>query len=599
VKVEQEQWESSFNPKALLRLLSYLKPYRGLLTLALLGLILAVMGELLTPVIIQRSMDQYIIPADPSPVEAQIPLNQDERMLGLKRWSRYFMVLLFLSLGANFIQVYFSAKTGQRVMKDIRSELFAHLMRQNLKYLGDTPVGSLVSRVTSDVETVNELFTTVALALMKNLALIIGALITLFLLNVPLAWVLLATLPPLLILTLLIRSRIRRVYRDSQHQTSRINAFLSESLMGMEIIQLFGRVKSFLQGFTERNQSHYKASMREMYTFAFFRPVVNLFTSLSVGFLIYYGTGMHNRGTVSLGVLIAFLNLVDKIYEPVKDMTDKITILQSAMAGGERVFKMLDRDESMPEALDNPSMEDFSGAVEFRDVRFRYKEEWILKGMSFRIHPGETLAVVGTTGAGKTTLANLLARFWDIDEGQILLDGRDIRSIPLGQLRRHIQTVQQDVSLFSGTIRENISLGMDVPDDDIRKALRMVGAEPLMRQLPQGLDTELTQGAGNLSFGQRQLISFARIFVFNPSMIILDEATSNIDTETESWIQKGMEELLQGRTALVIAHRLSTIARADRILVLKQGVLVEEGSHKELMKKGGVYYNLYQLQYKE
>lgn len=594
MKVEQEEWGRSFNPRALLRLLSYLKPYWGLLILSLAGLLLAVMGELLTPVIIQRSMDQYILPA-----EQPLSLNIEERQEGLKQWSHVFLVLLTLSLGANFIQVYFSAKTGQKVMKDIRSELFSHLMKQNLKYLGDTPVGSLVSRVTSDVETVNELFTTVALALMKNIALIIGALITLFLLNVPLAWILLGTLPPLLILTLLVRSRIRRVYRDSQHQTSRINAFLSESLMGMEIVQLFGRMKWFREGFAERNQSHYKASMREMYTFAFFRPVVNLFTSLSVGFLIYYGTGMHNRGTVSLGVLIAFLHLVEKIYEPVKDITDKITILQSAMAGGERVFKMLDRDESMSDPDTKQSMERFSGEVEFKDVHFRYKEEPILKGMSFRIHPGETLAVVGTTGAGKTTLANLLARFWDIESGEILLDGRDIRSIPLKDLRRHIQTVQQDVSLFSGTIRENISLGQDIPDEDIVEALKRVGAGPLLKQLPRGLDTELTQGAGNLSFGQRQLISFARIFVFNPSMIILDEATSNIDTETESWIQKGMEELLQGRTSLVIAHRLSTIARADRILVLKHGVLVEEGTHKKLMEQGGVYYNLYQLQYKE
>jgi len=591
MRVEQEEWSSSFNPRAFLRLFSYLKPYKLLVFLAMTGLILATLGELLNPVFIQKSMDQYIMPLEKG-------MSQAQRMEGLIFWSRLFLMLLVVSFGANFIQVYFSAKTGQKVMKDIRSHLFSHLLRQNLRFLGNTPVGSLVSRVTSDVETVNELFTSVALALMKDISLLIGAVVTLFILDVPLAWIVMGTLPPVVILTLLVRDRIRRVYRDAQFQTSRINAFLSESVMGMHIIQLFTRQKHFAEGFRERNGALYRASMREMYTFAFFRPVVDLFTSLSIGFLIYFGTGMHNRETLSLGVLIAFINLVGKIYEPIKDMTDKITILQSAMAGGERVFRMLDQEEVIPDE-GTESLKEVRGDIEFRNVRFRYKEELILKNVNFRVAPGETLAVVGTTGAGKTTLANLLARFWDIEAGEILLDGKNITHLPLGALRRRLQTVQQDVTLFSGTIRENITLGMDFSDEEVLHALEQVKADKLIRTLPDGLDTELTEGAGNLSFGQRQLISFARIFVFNPSVVILDEATSNIDTETESWIQQAMGRLLKGRTALVIAHRLSTIARADRILVMSHGEIAETGTHNELMEQKGIYYNLYRLQYKE
>lgn len=586
----QEQ-QAAMNPKVLGRLLSYMKPHKFLVILGLTGLVFATVAELIIPVILQQSMDLYILPG-------QGLLSQAERMDGLIYWGRIFLAVLILSLGANFVQVYFSALAGQRIMKDLRGQLFSHLLKQSLSFLGDTPVGKLVSRVTSDVETVNELFTTVALAIMKDVALMVGALITLFLLHVPLTFIVLGTLPPVILLTLIARRRIRQVYRETQHQTSKINSFLSESIMGMAVVQLFGRQKDFHGDFDSSNQAYYRASMKEMYTYSAFRPLVNLLSSVSIGLLIYFGTSMHNNQTISLGILIAFVHLIEKFYSPLRDITDKITILQSAMAGGERVFKMLDEDHSI-EDQGQASIEEFRGELEFQDVWFSYRKDPVLKGLSFKLKPGETMAVVGSTGAGKSTLANLVARFWDINQGSVLLDGRDIRDIPLTELRSQVQTVQQDVTLFSGTIRENITLGRDFSEEQIQEALEKVKARPFIDELPDGLDTQLSEGAANLSFGQRQLISFARIFLFNPPLIILDEATSNIDTETESWIQQAMEELLKQRSSIIIAHRLSTIARADRIMVLSRGELAEMGSHQELMERGGIYYNLYQLQYKD
>jgi len=300
-----------------------------------------------------------------------------------------------------------------------------------------------------------------------------------------------------------------------------------------------------------------------------------------------------------LGVLIAFINLVEQFYQPIREITELITVMQSAMAGGERVFDMMDRDESIPDE-GNLAPETVRGDLEFRNVRFSYKEnEPVLRGLDFSVKAGETLAIVGITGAGKTTVANLLARFWDRQEGEIILDGHDVKEYSLHSLRNHLQSVQQDVTLFSGTVRENIVLGKDIGDEEINRALEIVRADHFVKELPLGLDTRLTEGADNISAGQRQLLSFARIFVHNPSVVILDEATSSIDTQTETWIQEGMANLLKNRTALVIAHRLSTIRNADRILVLGKGTLLEEGTHQELIRREGIYYNLYKLQYEQ
>ncbi|MDC7223192.1 MAG: ABC transporter ATP-binding protein [Spirochaetales bacterium] len=593
-ELREEGQDGRFNPHVIRRILSYLKPYKKVVALALFGLIVATAASLLAPVIIQKTVDNYILASESGTI-----LTRAEQYAGIKRNSLIYLGLLGLSLIFSFAQVYLTAMTSQYVMRDMRKELFAHLLNQSLAFLGGTPIGSLVSRVTSDVEKINDFFTSVALAVLKDIALMGGIFLTLFLMNSRLALVVVVTLPPVFLLTIFIRNRIRQVYREVQHETSRVNAFIAESVGGMDIVQLFNRQKRFKKDFGGLNGALYKASMNEIYLFSFFRPLVSFFTSVSLGCLLYFGTGLHNSGVVTLGVLIAFINLVEQFYQPMRDITELITVTQSAMAGGERVFALLDRDESIPdEGRFEP--EKVAGELAFEKVCFCYKEnEPVLRGLSFTARAGETVAVVGTTGAGKTTIANMLARFWDRQEGSITLDGRDVKDYSLKSLRSHIQSVQQDVTLFSGSVRENIALGKDISDEEIHRALEIVRADHFVKELPYGLDTLLSEGAENISAGQRQLLSFARIFVHNPSVVILDEATSSIDTQTESWIQEGMANLLKDRTALVIAHRLSTIKKADRILVLGKGTLLEEGTHRELIDREGVYYNLYKLQYEQ
>ncbi|MBN2625868.1 MAG: ABC transporter ATP-binding protein, partial [Spirochaetales bacterium] len=537
--------EGKFNPRVLRRILAYLKPYKRVVVLALIGLIISTAATLLAPVIIQRTVDQFILAGEGSPA-----LSMAERSAGIERNAWLYLGLLVLSLLFTFSQVYLTALTSQNVMRDIRKDLFDRLIGQSLRFLGNTPVGSLVSRITSDVEKINDFFTTVALAILKDISLMAGILITLFLMNARLALIVVVTLPPVLIMTWFIKNRVRQVYRAFQHHTSRVNAFISESVGGMDVVQLFNRAADFKEDFGERNGELFKASMNEMRLYSLFRPLVNFFTSLSLGCLLYFGTGLHNSGLVTLGVLIAFINLVEQFYQPIREITELITVMQSAMAGGERVFDMMDRDESIPDE-GNLAPETVRGDLEFRNVRFSYKEnEPVLRGLDFSVKAGETLAIVGTTGAGKTTVANLLARFWDRQEGEIILDGHDVKEYSLHSLRNHLQSVQQDVTLFSGTVRENIVLGKDIGDEEINRALEIVRADHFVKELPLGLDTRLTEGADNISAGQRQLLSFARIFVHNPSVVILDEATSSIDTQTETWIQEGMANLLKNRTAL-------------------------------------------------
>jgi ATP-binding cassette subfamily B multidrug efflux pump len=590
----RDEGDIRFNPHIMRRIMGYLKPYKLVVTLALIGLVIATASSLLSPVIIQKAVDGFIMNG---PLTEG--LSDGERIAGIQQLSLVFLGLLFLSMIFTFAQVYLTAMTSQFVMRDIRKELFGHLMGQSLRFLGGTPVGSLVSRITSDVEKINDFFTSVALAILKDIVLMSGILVTLFLLNAKLALVVLVTLPPVLILTLIIKDKIRQVYRDFQHHTSRVNAFLAESVGGMDVVQLFNREQAFRDDFAERNGSLYKAAMNEVYLYSFFRPLVNFFTSVSLGSLIYFGTGLHNTSLVTLGVLIAFINLVEQFYQPIRDISDLITVMQSAMAGGERVFDLLDRDEAIPDK-GKIAPSHIQGDLKFDKVCFCYKEnEPVLRELSFHAKPGETIAIVGTTGAGKTTIANLLTRFWDRQEGSITLDGIDVKDYSLEALRTGIQSVQQDVTLFSGTIRENIALGKEMTDEEINEALKTVRADHFVNEMAHGLDTNLTEGAENISNGQRQLLSFARIFVHNPSVVILDEATSSIDTQTEAWIQEGMVNLLRGRTALVIAHRLSTIKSAHRILVLGKGTLLEQGTHEELIEQGGVYYNLYKLQYEQ
>ncbi len=517
---------------------------------------------------------------------------------GLRRTTRIFLVLLLSVLAFTFSQLYLMALTGQGVMKDLRLELFSHTLHQRLGYLSHHPIGRLVTRVTNDVETVNQMFTEVLINLISNLAKMVGSIATIMLLNWRLGLVTLATLPPVLLLTLFFRGRAREAFRRVRLSVSRLNAYLNEHLSGMAIVQLFVQERRARRHFVERNDELTQANLGQMYVFATFRPIIDLLSSTSIAVIIYFGAHFLLSGLVSLGVLIAFVNLIRRFYQPVMSISEQFTIVQSAMAGSERVFEMLDHTDRVPDH--GTVRREVTGRVSFDHVWFAYKEgDPVIRDLSFTIEPGETVAIVGYTGAGKTTIANLLTRLWDIQEGNITLDGIDIRQYALGHLRTVVQPIQQDVFLFNDTIRDNITLGLPLSDERVSEVAALVQADGFIRRLPHGYDTRLTEGATNISTGERQLLSFARILAHDPRIIIMDEATSNIDTETEQLIQRAVETVLENRTALVIAHRLSTIKNADRILVLSNGELVEQGTHDELIESQGIYYNLYRLQYQE
>ena len=514
-----------------------------------------------------------------------------------KRACQYFLLLLVILI-FTFLQIFAMSWTSQGVMKDIRTTMLSHTMKQSLSYLGDTPIGSLVSRITSDVETINEFFTSVTISVLKDIAVMIGVLVTLFLLNPILAVITICTVPPVLLATVIFRKMARGAFRKQRHWISRVNSFLSEHISGMEVIQIFGREQETRRQFGKDNEELYKASMSEMYVFAVFRPLIDLFTSLTLGIVIYAGSFMLNRQILSLGILIAFIDLIQKFYRPVMDMSEKFSIMQSAMAGGERIFSMLDNQNEIPDDGKVIPKGRLQGKIEFRDVCFSYRKgEPIIKNLSFVAEPGETIAIVGYTGAGKTTIASLATRLWDIDSGMILVDDVPLRDYSLSWLREAIQSVQQDVFLFSGTIKDNILLGSPIDDMRMKKAAETVQADRFIEKMEHRYDTQVQERGKNLSGGQKQLLSFARALAHDPAVLILDEATANIDTETEKIIQKAMDNLLAGRTSLVIAHRISTIMRADRILVLSEGQLVESGTHEELLEMEGLYYNLYNYQY--
>jgi ATP-binding cassette, subfamily B, multidrug efflux pump len=521
-----------------------------------------------------------------------------EDLAGINRNVLRFLGLLFGVLVFTFVQVYLLAYLGQRLMRDLRTQLFTHTINQSMSYLNKNPVGKLVTRSTNDVETINELFTNVIGNLLKNLSIMIGVVITFFLMNPRLGVLATATLPPVLLVTVVFRRRARDAFRAVRRQVSRLNAFLAEHLAGIEVVQMFVQEERTNREFDEQNEELMKANLGEMYVFATFRPLIDLLSSVSIAFVIYYGGAFVLQGVVSLGVLIAFLNLVRQFYRQVLDISERFVVLQSAMAGSERVFALLDEEERIPDTGAENLSENIRGEIRFEDVTFAYREDDpVLKNFRLTVKPGQRVALVGYTGAGKTTIANLLTRFWDIQEGRILLDGKDIRSLRLGDLRRAVQPIQQDVFLFRGTVGDNIRLGEDFSDEEIWRALEVVHADGFVRDLPEGLDTHLAEGAQNISVGQRQLLSFARAVTHDPPIIILDEATSSVDTETEQRIQEALEAVLEDRTSLVIAHRLSTIQHADRIVVLSKGQIVEEGTHQELLKNEGLYAQLYRLQY--
>ena len=610
---EEEALGKAYDARLMRRLLGYLRPYRGMTVAAVALIILSSALQLVGPLAVAVAMDLFIRPPEAGDRLSGVSVRVRDALLargmelaeiapqGLMVTALIYFGSLVLTFLVLYAEGYLMQLMGQYIMNDMRRQVFAHLQRLPISYYDRNPIGRLVTRVTTDVDALNELFSAGIVAILGDILLLAGIVGVLFWLDWRLALVAFSIVPLLLALTSWFKARARESFREVRVKIARINSFLQENITGMPVVQLFNRERAAYGEFETINDAHRDANIRGIFYYAVFYPGVELITSIGIGLILWFGGGRVLEGLISVGALLAFLQYAQRFYQPLADLSEKYNILQGAMAASERIFRMLDTPVdivSPPAAFAPPQVR---GAIEFDQVWFSYKEnEPVLKGISFQVQPGETLAVVGHTGAGKSTLANLLLRFYDVDRGAVRVDGRDVREWDLVRLRRSVAMVLQDVFLFSGSVGANIRLGEEAIDDErLRWAAREVHALPFIERLPGGFDSPVRERGAGLSVGQKQLIAFARALAFDPSILILDEATSSIDTETEQLIQKALDRLLVGRTSIVIAHRLSTIQKADRILVMHKGEIRELGTHQELLALRGIYYRLYLLQYKD
>ncbi|MCB1054848.1 MAG: ABC transporter ATP-binding protein [Acidobacteria bacterium] len=596
-----------YDARLMRRLLGYLRPHRRMSVLAVALILVSAVLQLVGPLSLAIGIDLFIAPdqseklsAPVAWVQAHLPAGFDP-IHGILAVAGVYLGALLLTFGVLYLQGYVMQLMGQYIMFDLRQEVFARLQRLPVSYFDRNPIGRLVTRVTTDVAALNELFTAGLVSIFGDVMLLAGIVGVLFWLNWKLALVAFSILPLLLALTLWFKVRARQRYRQVRVRIARINSFLQEHITGMSVVQLFNREEPAFGEFRAINEDHRQSNVEAIFYYAVYYPMVELITTTGIALLIWYGGGEVIHGVLSLGALIAFLQYARQFYQPLADLSEKYNILQGAMASSERIFALLDKPVEISSPADAYRPETVRGEVEFDDVRFAYKaDEPVLRGISFHLQPGETLAVVGHTGAGKSTLANLLLRFYDVGSGAIRLDGVDVRQWDLERLRGAIAMVLQDVFLFSGTIGENIGLGeARIDPERLRWAAGEVRALEFIEKLPKGFDAPVRERGAGLSVGQKQLIAFARALAFDPRILILDEATSSIDTETEQLIQRALDRLLEGRTSIVIAHRLSTIQKADRILVLHKGEVREHGTHQELLALRGIYHKLYMLQYRD
>ncbi|HBF78282.1 MAG TPA: ABC transporter ATP-binding protein, partial [Clostridiaceae bacterium] len=484
---------------------------------------------------------------------------------------------------------------------NIREQLFKHVEHLSLSFFDKNPVGRLVTRLTNDIESINEMYTDVLVNLFKDLFLITFIIIAMFMLDRKLAMITVCVIPIIIVLSLIFKKYDREAYRDVKVKIAKINSSLSENISGMKTVEIFHKEDKKFKEFDGINKDYYKATTKQITVYAIFRPIIDLIAALSLSALLWFGGKNVLSGSLTFGVLFAFVTYMTEFFQPIYDLSEKYDILQSAMASSERIFALLDTDETIENKPDGIKNHKFKGEIEFKNVWFAYTgEEWVLKDVSFKIKPGEKVAFVGATGAGKTSIISLISRFYEIQKGEILIDGINIKDYDLYELRKNIATVLQDVFLFTGDIKNNVRLGnSDISDEDVVRACKYVNADKFIEKLPDKYDTYVNEGGTTFSQGERQLIAFARAISFNPPILVLDEATSNIDTETESLIQDALKKITQNRTTIVVAHRLSTIKNCDNIIVMHKGRIRETGTHEELLKKQGYYYNLYQLQYKD
>ena len=581
---EEEILGKAYDARLMARILRYLRPYSKLLAISFAFLMLQTVSQLLGPYITKIAIDRYIAQRD---------------VHGLDLIALAYLGVVGFGFIVLFVQTYTTEYTGQRAMHDLRVEIFSHLQNQDLGYFDRNAIGRLMTRTINDVETLNELFSTGVVGLLGDVAIVFGIAATMLWLDWKLALVCLAAFPIIVYLSRFYRRRARDVYRESRLILGRLNAGLQENIAGVATIQAFAQEAKMYRRFQEVNLNYRNVLLRSIRYNAVFFPIIELFSALSVGLLLWYGGQRMLSSAIEAGVIVAFIQYIQRMYQPIRDLAEKYNIMQAAMASAERIFALLDNRKTIKNPARPIRPEHFSGEVEFRDVCFSYRpDEPVLKNITFRVRSGEKVALVGPTGAGKTSIISLLCRFYDVQQGAILVDGIDIRDWNKQELRRHLGLVLQDVFLFSGDFATNITLGdPHISAERILDAARRAQIAPWIERLPEGYHQEVQERGSTLSQGQRQLLSFARALAFDPKILILDEATSSVDTRTEALIQKALDELLENRTALIIAHRLSTVKNADRIIVVHNGEIWEEGQHTELLARGGLYARLYELQY--
>ena len=583
---DEEILGKAYDARLMRRLIGYLRPYWKQVLFAFLLLVVDAALETIPPLLTMLAIDRYIAVADAG---------------GLAIVAGAYILTLAVKFGTEFIQALTLQRTGQRIMFDMRMQIFRHLQNLSPSFYDRNPVGRLLTRVTTDVDVLNELFSSGLVSVFGDVFTLLGIIVAMLLLDWRLALVTMAVIPFIGVATAIFRSKARDSYRRVRIAIARINAFLNEHITGMPVVQLYNRERKSAIRFAAINEQHRLANMDSVLAYSWFYPVIELVSSIALGLIIWYGGGRMIQGAMELGALVAFIQYSERFFRPIADLSEKYNILQSAMASSERVFTLLDTPVEVGNPV-NPVLPSGSprGEIEFRNVWFAYNNEnWVLRDVSFHVQPGESVAIVGHTGAGKTTTTSLLMRFYDIQRGEILLDGRNIVSLDLGYLRHAFAVVLQDVFLFSGTLESNIRLGSDIPRERILSAARDVNLMPFIESLPDGLEHEVNERGTTLSVGQRQLLAFARALAHDPQVLILDEATSSVDTETEIQIRQAIDRVMEGRTSIVIAHRLSTIQKCDKILVMHKGRVREVGTHQELLAQRGLYYKLYQLQYKD
>ena len=586
--IDQDKRQYTYTDRQILkRLLSYAYPYWKNFLVTILFMILSVVFALVEPYIIGRSIDLII--------DTPVDFNLLYILLSI------FFASILLNALFNYLQNIILQKTGQTIIYNIREQMFGHVQSQDIDYFNKVPTGKLTTRVANDTNTLNEMYTSVVVSVFRNLILLIGIITAMFILSPRLSGILMTVIPLIVLFSFVFRAFSRKAYRFVKTNTSIINGFLAEHLSGMKIIQIFNQEDAKMKNFNGKTQTLKKAQLREMLVFAIYRPTMYMLYVGALILIFYFGGMQVIEGVMTIGVLFAFQNYIGRFFQPIQELAEQFNILQSAFASAERIFSILDTKPKVEDQKDAISLDHVRGEIEFKDVWFAYiPDEWILKGVSFKVKPNQSVAFVGATGAGKTTILKLLTRDFDIQKGTIYLDGIDIKTIKRSSLRSFIGQMLQDVFMFSGTIASNITLKDErFTQKEIEIAAKYVNADRFINKLPLGYNEPVRERGNNYSTGQRQLVSFARTLIHNPRIIILDEATANIDTETEMIIQDSLKKMLGIGTSFIVAHRLSTIQHVDQIIVMSHGEILEQGNHQSLLKEKGHYHKLYQLQFDE